>query len=280
MFVHRIAAFTENGLGGNPAGVVLNPAPLEATDMQRIAKEVGYSETAFATPLENGAWRVRYFAPESEVPFCGHATIALGAALANAHGAGHYVLKLNNAEISVEAGFEDGQPFSILTSPPTRSAPLDDTTAAEVLRLFGYAQSDLANDFAPHHAHAGADHLVIPLARREALSRMTYDLEAGRAFMNAHGLVTIAFVFRQSDQLFHVRNAFASGGVLEDPATGAAAAAFAGMLRDIDWPHANHLTLLQGEDMGAPSRIEVSLTDQPGAPVTVKGFTAPIEVSD
>ena len=69
--------------------------------MLRIAAAVGYSETAFAAPIPGG-WRVRYFAPESEVPFCGHATIALGAALALRHGDGTFALKLNAADITVE----------------------------------------------------------------------------------------------------------------------------------------------------------------------------------
>ncbi|HWT98723.1 MAG TPA: PhzF family phenazine biosynthesis protein, partial [Terriglobales bacterium] len=85
MDILRIAAFSDGDVGGNPAGVVIGAEMPEAEVMQRVAAEVGFSETAFAAPLAPGgnkAWRVRYFAPESEVPFCGHATIALGAALA------------------------------------------------------------------------------------------------------------------------------------------------------------------------------------------------------
>ena len=73
-----------------------------------------------------------------------------------------------------------------------------------------------------------------------------------------------------------LRNAFASGGVFEDPATGAAAAAFAGYLRDQDWPHGGALSLRQGEDMGAPSLIHVTLDGTKCAPVQVSGTTRPI----
>ena len=84
--VLKIAAFTRTTTdadGGNPAGVVFADSwPSEAA-MLAVAKAVGYSETAFAVPDQSGGgWRVRYFAPRQEVPFCGHATIALGAALA------------------------------------------------------------------------------------------------------------------------------------------------------------------------------------------------------
>src|SRR5262249_55054270 len=81
MKVLRIAAFCDGGGGGNPAGVVIGQQFPSEAEMRRVAAEVGFSETAFAVPAERG-WRVRYFSPESEVPFCGHATIALGAALA------------------------------------------------------------------------------------------------------------------------------------------------------------------------------------------------------
>ena len=100
MDVQRIAAFSDGEAGGNPAGVVIGDALPDSAEMQRIAAEVGFSETAFAAPLEGG-WRVRYFSPESEVPFCGHATIALGAALARRSGDGVYALTLNDARITV-----------------------------------------------------------------------------------------------------------------------------------------------------------------------------------
>jgi PhzF family phenazine biosynthesis protein len=83
MNVSRIAAFSDGDTGGNPAGVVIGVLP-DAATMQRVAAEVGFSETAFAAP-EGDGWRVRYFSPQTEVPFCGHATIALGAALVRHH---------------------------------------------------------------------------------------------------------------------------------------------------------------------------------------------------
>ena len=80
----RYAAFTIDGAGGNPAGVVLDAAELDDADMQRIATEINYSETAFLSPRadEPNVFDVRYFAPRQEVPFCGHATIASAVALA------------------------------------------------------------------------------------------------------------------------------------------------------------------------------------------------------
>ena len=82
MNVLKLAAFSQNGQGGNPAGVAFCDEMPSDAEMMKVAKEVGYSETAFLVKRPQGdGWRVRYFAPELEVPFCGHATIALGAAL-------------------------------------------------------------------------------------------------------------------------------------------------------------------------------------------------------
>lgn len=74
MDVLKIAAFSDGNSGGNPAGVVIADNLPNDQEMQRIAAKVGFSETAFAMP-SGTSWRVRYFSPESEVPFCGHATI-------------------------------------------------------------------------------------------------------------------------------------------------------------------------------------------------------------
>nr|WP_243700905.1 PhzF family phenazine biosynthesis protein [Paralcaligenes ureilyticus] len=83
-------------------------------------------------------------------------------------------------------------------------------------------------------------------------------------------------VWREAPRVFHARNAFASGGVLEDPATGAAAAALAGMLRDHRLLTDGDLTIYQGEDMGRPSKIDVSFSAVPGSAVSVGGASAPM----
>ena len=100
---------------------------------------------------------------------------------------------------------------------------------------------------------------------------MDYDLEAGRALMNAHGIVTIALVVAETNTLFHARNAFASGGVLEDPATGAAAAALSGYLRDINWPHTGAIDIIQGEDMGMRSLLRAEISDVKNSSIRISG---------
>ncbi len=278
MKVERIAAFADGEVGGNPAGVAICDTLPDATAMQGLAREIGYSETVFAAPSDEG-WRVRYFAPEVEVDFCGHATIALGAALALRCGDGTFRLQLNNAVITVEGRRAGSTMTAALQSPPTRSKPASSRLVAEALTLFSYAPADLDERLPPAIANAGADHLVLALKSRERLSAMRYELDAGRAFAAAEGIVTISLIYAETSQLFHARNPFPIGGVYEDPATGAATAAFAGYLRDLGWPHGGAIEIIQGEDMGVRSRLHAQIPPALGSSIRVSGTARPMQLS-
>lgn len=275
MTIERIAAFSINGQGGNPAGVMIADRHPSAEEMQRIAAEVGYPETAFLEPNEGG-WRVRYFAPKMEVPFCGHATIALGAALGAHHGAGVYRLALNDADISVEA-FEGPDGWSAaLTSPPTYELTPDPALVAGVREIFSVTDDDLADDAPISRISAGADMIMIPLKSRDRLARLDYDVPAGADLLNAHNIIGAYFVFKESDARYHVRMAFPTGGIFEDPATGAAAAALSGWLRD-SGRKTGEITIIQAEDSGSASRLTAVSTPEKGAPVKVSGATRRLE---
>lgn len=276
MNVLRLAAFSHNGQGGNPAGVAFYDEIPGDEEMLKVAKEVGYSETAFLVKQGND-WRVRYFAPELEVPFCGHATIALGAALGERFGEGEYRLILNNSEITVCAEKSEHGMLATLQSPRTSSVDVSVDSVDKFLAGFHLRRDDLNPAFPVRFASAGAKHLILMLKDRETLAAMKYDFDSVRALMMEHGLITISLLWRESDEVLHSRNAFASGGVYEDPATGAAAAALAGYLRDIDWQGKSTFTILQGEDMGSPSRLLVTYGPEIGTSVSVSGETRFIE---
>jgi len=264
-------------MGGNPAGVAFCEAMPSDEEMLKIAREVGYSETAFLVKQADG-WRVRYFAPEIEIPFCGHATIALGAALGERFGAGGYKLVLNQSEISVRAEKSaEGNFAATLYSPRTSSEDAPKEFVDKVLAGFHLRWDELNSAFPIRFASAGAKHLILVVNDRKTLAEMKYEFDMVRILMMEQGLITISLLWNESEEVFHSRNAFASGGVYEDPATGAAAAALAGYLRDIGWQGKKTFTILQGEDMGVPSRLTVTFGPGPGSSVAVSGETRHIE---
>ena len=271
MIIQKIAAFSDVNQGGNPAGVLISDQLPNDTEMQSIAKDVGFSETVFASPIGEN-WKVRYFSPETEVPFCGHATIALGAALALKYGDGIFSLILINDSIITVEGKRDGTTImAALQSPTTKSSKADPLLISDGLALFGYTTNDLDDRIPPAFINGGANHLVLALRDRSKLKSMKYDLNEGRVLMNKFGVVTILLIYAENNQLFHTRNPFAAGGVYEDAATGAATAALGGYLRDLNWPHCGIIDVIQGEDMGMRSKIRAEIGDIIGSSIRVSG---------
>jgi PhzF family phenazine biosynthesis protein len=270
MDILRYAAFTTDPEGGNPAGVVLDATGLDDAGMLAVAAEVGYSETAFLTRGRSGAagerdYDVRYFSPKAEVPFCGHATIATAVALAERIGAGDLLFRTRAGEVpvTVEAG-PDGALRATLTSVDPRVDAVSEADVAEALRLLRWSGDDLDPALPPRIAYAGAQHLVLAAATRERLAKLAYDFDGLAAFMEARELTTLQLVWREDASTFHVRDPFPIGGVVEDPATGAAAAAFGAYLRELGLVVGGGgtvLTLHQGEDLGRPGVLRVELRE-------------------
>jgi PhzF family phenazine biosynthesis protein len=273
MKLFRLAAFSYQGKGGNPAGVAICEQMPSDKEMLKIAREIGYSETAFLQPAKDG-WQIRYFSPELEVPFCGHATIASGSVLGESFGTGSYKLYLNESDISVSvSSTKEGVFTTTLQSPPTWSAAAPQEFVAEVLDQFNFSGQDLDPRFPVSFAFAGAKHLAVILQDRTTLADMSYNFKSLKSLMLGEQLITINLLWAESSKVFHSRNPFPPGGVYEDPATGAAAAALAGYLRDISWSGANMFEVFQGEDMGSPSHLLVECSSVPGEGVNVTGET-------
>ncbi len=267
----RYAAFTDDPAGGNPAGVALVDHLPSPAEMLRVAAEVGFSETAFVAPGRDGLLEVRYVSPEREVTFCGHATIATGVVLGERDPSLDLVrLSTRAGEVPVALGRDGGRVTATLSSPPASHRALEPDVLAAALACFGWGEADLDGDLAPVVASAGAHHLVLPVATRQVLAAMAYRYDELRALMLDHDWTTVDVVWRESDDRWHARNPFPVGGVVEDPATGAAAAAFGGWLRDAGIVAApTQVTVLQGVDMGRPSTILVDIpADRPGIDVT------------
>ncbi len=271
--VLRYTAFSTDRDGGNPAGVVLQAGHLTADRMLAIAAEVGFSETAFLVPRGGSRVDVRYFSPRAEVSFCGHATIASAVAHAERHGAG--LLRYDTAAGPVEvvtARGDDGSWQATLTSVPPRTVALGADDRHDLLTALHWSEDDLDPALPARVAYAGAWHPVVAAATRERLADLDYDTDALGALMARRGWTTVALVWREDAGTFHARNPFPPGGVVEDPATGAAAAAFGGYLRELGLvPPGDTVTVLQGADMGRPSRLTVGIPRDPGSGIRVTG---------
>jgi PhzF family phenazine biosynthesis protein len=277
--VIRYAAFTDDPRGGNPAGVVLDANSLDEEQMLEIAREVGYSETAFLWPRRDahGEYDVRYFSPEGEVPFCGHATVAAAVSLAERDGPGELVFETKAGSVPVLTRRDpSGVVSASLTSVTPRVEGVADDAVNEALLALGWRRNDLDPAMPPRVAYAGARHLIVTAAARSRLAALDYEFERLKRLMLDLDLTTVALVWREREDLYHARNPFPVGGVYEDPATGAAAAAFGGYLRALRLIATPvQVTLLQGDDMGRPSVIVVDIGSGDGG-ITVTGNAVPI----
>jgi PhzF family phenazine biosynthesis protein len=275
--LYRRSAFTDNPGGGNPAGVWVGETLPPVDVMQRIASEIGYSETAFVAPTIGKTRTIRYYSPEIEVPFCGHATIATGVVLGEANGDGTYRLATAVGEIPVTVFSKGGVREASLTSVEPKYTGASDVLVNEVLSALGWQFSDVDDSIPPARAYAGAWHLVLAVNDAHRLAKLNYDFERLKDLMLREGLTTLQLVWRESTNVFHSRNPFPIGGVVEDPATGAAAAALGGYLREaglIAVPAT--IFIRQGEAMGRPSRLTVEIPATGG--IVVRGTAVPIEV--
>lgn len=273
MEISRYVAFSSDPAGGNPAGVVLDATGVDDKEMLATAAEVGYSESAFVVPAGDGTLDIRYFSPLAEVPFCGHATIATAVAHAERHGTGRLRLRTKAGPVTVTTDrTADGTLTATLVSVAPHTEPLADADLAELLAVLGWSAADLDPALPPRVAFAGARHPILAAATRERLADLDYAMEPLAALMAREDWTTVDLLWRESPTVFHARNPFPPGGVVEDPATGAAAAAFGGYLRELELVATPAtVTIHQGVDMGRPSTITVTVPAEPDTGIGVTG---------
>lgn len=272
----RYTAFTDRPEGGNPAGVVLDARGLDAARMQAIAAEVGYSETAFLSPRPDGAHDVRYYSPEKEISFCGHATIAAAVAYAQRTAPGALRLHTRVGEVGVETRRDGTRTSATLTSVDPHVEAVADDVLGSALDALRWSPEDLDAALPPRIGFAGARHLILAARTRERLAALDYDYAALKQLMLANDFTTVALVWRETPALFHARNPFPPGGVVEDPATGAAAAAFGAYLRELGLVvPPSTVSIHQGVDMGRPSLLTVAIPLRGGIRVTGEAVEIP-----
>jgi PhzF family phenazine biosynthesis protein len=268
--VLRYAAFTTSPDGGNPAGVILDATRLDDAGMQAIAADTGYAESVFVTEaaVDGDARRnrVRYFSPIAEVPFCGHATIALAVVLSGRDGAGTFVFDTAVGPVVIETESRGAAVTASFTSVEPRVAEFPDGVLDTLLGLLGVGRGELHPAYPPMIAFAGNWHPILVFADRRTFDSFVFDPDPMRALMDAQNWTgTVATLFELGPGEFDSRNLFPVGTITEDPATGSAAAAFGGYLRLlslVDPP--SRVVVHQGSHVGRPSVITVDIPPSGG----------------
>jgi PhzF family phenazine biosynthesis protein len=279
--VLRLSAFAADPTGGNPAGVVLDAGSLDVPEMQAIAAEIGYAETAFVIGSDVSGTerrhRIRYFSPIAEVPFCGHATVATAVALAERDGTGAIAFDTPVGEVLIETRDRDGAIWASFTSVGPWVGPIEDDVLHRLLRLLGVGRSDVRSDLPPRIAFAGNRHPVIVFADAATFDGFTFDPTAVRELMDEQGWSgTVTTAVELERGTFETRNLFPVGTITEDPATGSAAAALGAYVRElgaIDVP--GRLVVHQGRHVGRPSVLLVDVPVEGGLVVTGSATTIP-----
>lgn len=268
--------FTDRVFGGNPLAVLTDARGLDAPTMQAIAREFNFSETTFVTPPNDRRHtaRVRIFTPGGELPFAGHPTVGTAFVLASigaVPGASDLVFEEGVGPVPVHVERQDGQVHRCALTVarlPEKVATI--RQRARLAAMLGLKAEDVA---APAEVWScGVPFSVIPLASVDALAHARLAHDRWARFLGEHEGRKVYPVARVDASTWRVRMFAPSLGVAEDPATGSAAAALAGWLVALE-PSPDGVRrwrVLQGEEIGRPSRIELEADVVAGAPAAVR----------
>ncbi|WCI09881.1 PhzF family phenazine biosynthesis isomerase [Arthrobacter sp. OVS8] len=250
---------------GNPAGVVLDASRLDNDGMQAIAADIGYAETVFVTESavdgDSRRNRVRYFSPIAEVPFCGHATIALAVALSGRNGTGTFIFDTAVGPVEIETAVQGAGVTASFTSVQPRVAEFPDRVLSGLLGLLGVGRGELHPGYPPMVAFAGNWHPILVFAERRTFDSFVFDPDPVRTLMDAQNWAgTVTTLCEIGPGVFDSRNLFPVGTIAEDPATGSAAAAFGGYLRLLSLVEPPcRVVVHQGSHVGRPSVLTVDI---------------------
>jgi len=264
--------FTSEALVGNQLAVFTDARGLDSTGMQRLAREMNFSESTFILPPEQPGTdiRMRIFTPMNEMPMAGHPTIGSTFALAHTGvirpASARFVFHLNIGPVPVDLEWTGNTlRFAWMTQlPPTFGAVVDDRAA--VAATLGLRIEDLAPNLPVQEVSCGVPFLLVPLRDRQAVDRAMSDSAALRKFMTATGLDLAIFLFAidppGSSETVYSRMFAPEFGIVEDPATGGASGPLGCYLVHhgvVQGDAARRMISLQGVAMGRASRIHISI---------------------
>jgi trans-2,3-dihydro-3-hydroxyanthranilate isomerase len=270
--------FTNTRLAGNPLAIVLDAEGLDTQAMQAIAREFNLSESVFVLPPENVRHRarIRIFTPDYEMPFAGHPTVGTAVALAEMEqegAAGIFVLEENIGPIRCAVNRSESVTygeFDLAKLPERLTLSAD---AGAIGAALGLSPHEIG--FENHRVSfwsAGVPYVTIPVADLKVAARIKLDSQAWAeiAPKKSEWAFASPYVYCREtvhhDSAFHVRMIVPGTPSYEDPATGSAAAAFAGAIMHFDGPRngVSRFWLEQGLEMGRPSRIRLELEVEHG----------------
>ena len=284
---HVLDVFTDQRFGGNPLAVVLDADELDGARMQTIAREFNLSETVFVLKPRGAAHsaRVRIFTPAVEMPFAGHPTVGTGvllaelkaAAVGNGDGDALIVLEEEIGIVRVGVRLKTGKAgFAEFDAPklPVDGGPLPSTDRLAAALSLIPAEIGFENH-RPTRFGAGNTFAFVPVASLEAIAKARVAPSHWDAVWKGQAALGAFLYCRQTvhtNSAFHARMFAPHSGVPEDPATGSAAAAFAGVVHRFDelTDGQHKRTLEQGFEMGRPSRIELSVEVEGGKLTAVR----------
>ena len=178
---------------------------------------------------------------------------------------------MNDGKIKIEVNEKDGKIFTSIDSVRTYSKELNNEYIKKVLDAFNLKYNDLNKNYPIKVAFSGNNHLIIFVNNKQKLKDMNYDFQKAKKLMTQEEIVTISILYAEDNNIFHSRNAFAYGGVYEDPATGSAAIALGEYLRNTGIKIQGQIEILQGFDMKQPSQLFVSYKNEANSSIKVFG---------
>jgi trans-2,3-dihydro-3-hydroxyanthranilate isomerase len=264
---YTLDVFTSNRFEGNPLAVFTDGDSLSNDQMQAIAREMNLAETVFVQkPTDERALaRLRIFTTQQELKLAGHPVVGTWFLLAELgvvpaqEGGVHVMQETGAGVLPVEIRFKDGRPQRVtMTQIPAVFRPIKFKKAA-LAKSLGLTPKDFDPHLDPECVSTGIFNLMVPLRNRAALSKIVMNMFDLRKLLGKQA--TMAYCFAQGGNAKVFSRGMLPWELYEDPATGSAAGSLGAYLVKHGKLAPGHtLSILQGEEMGRPSHIEVEVT--------------------
>lgn len=271
--IYQVDAFTDQPFCGNPAGVVPDAVGLDEEQMQKIAREMALSETAFVFPGATGEYdfEVRFFTPNAEVDLCGHATIATFYLLAKIKRITtlNEVLKLKQKTkagiLDLEVHFADDEPVKVMMDQTEPQHLWTIENVPMIAEIAGVHESDLNLTEAlsiPKVYSTGLPDVIMPVKDLETLQQMAPRMDQLATFSRANDMAGL-HAFTIQDDIVYARNFAPAYDIDEEAATGTANGALVAYLYDHGYfeGHEGEILVRQGDFMDRPSRIAARIEE-------------------